>query len=269
MLERGSAARDSAAERHDVVVLDEPASARFVAAVLPLIPHVERHLRPGVVANRVVSTASGVIRLEPWRVARARLRRELRALGERAGFLLVADVRACYPSIRPEVVRRRLEALGCSPGHVRPLTEVLEAIERSGVRGLPIGPDPSAVLANAVLAAADEALVDAGASHVRWVDDFFVFTRDRRSGRAALAALERALDPLGLNLAPHKTRLLEGRAEIQAGLGSPGGSAIGRGYDPADDAHALPGDPDPHALVSTHGGVAARRWATRPAGRIG
>ncbi|HZP89764.1 MAG TPA: RNA-directed DNA polymerase [Actinomycetota bacterium] len=252
MLDRVPGGR-STDRRGDLVVLDDGTSARFVSAVVPLVPHVERHLRPGVVANRVVSTANGVIRLEPWRTARARLRRELRALGERAESLLVADVRACYPSIRPEVVARCLRALGCSRRHASGLERVLEAIERSGVRGLPVGPDPSAVLANAVLAAADEALVRAGAIHLRWVDDFFVFAQRRGEGRRALAVLEATLEQLGLELAPHKTRLLEGRTEIARGLGRRGVSPIGHGYDRADDAHAVPRIPRPHALVSADG----------------
>ncbi len=251
MLDRAPGRCRSTDRRGDLVVLDEGTSARFVSAVVPLVPQIECGLRPGVVANRVVSTANG-IRLEPWRVALARLRRELRVLGERAGSVLVADVRACYPSIRTEVVARRLRALGCRRRHVSRLVRVLEGIERSGVRGLPVGPDPSAVLANAVLAAADDALARTGAVHLRWVDDFFVFAHDGEAGRA-IVVLEEALEPLGLQLAPNKTRVLDGRAEIETGLERRGVSPIGRGYDPADDAHAVPGVPDPHAVVSPDG----------------
>jgi hypothetical protein len=83
------------------------------------------------------------------------------------------------------------------------------------VRGLPIGPEPSAVLANAVLAEMDGAIRRAGARHLRWVDDVFLWGT-RADVRRALGALDDALSRAGLALHPEKTRVLADRHEARS-----------------------------------------------------
>jgi hypothetical protein len=184
-----------------LTVLAPGAAASYEAAVAVVVPDVERSLLAGVVANRakLVRSVPPSLRLEPWRAARARFAREARRLVLCAGAMLVADVRSCYPSIGFEVVCRRLRRLGCLPEHVEELRRLLESFGLSGVSGLPIGPDPSAVLANAVLSEADEALAAVGVAHLRWVDDFFVFTHDVQLAEDALFALRRGLRRSGLS----------------------------------------------------------------------
>jgi histidine ammonia-lyase len=75
-----------------------------------------------------------------------------------------------------------------------------------GVRGLPVGPDASAVLANVVLAPVDRTLADEGIEHLRWVDDIVVTAADPR---AALSAIRRALERIGLRLNERKTRIVD------------------------------------------------------------
>ena len=58
---------------------------------------------------------------------------------------------------------------------------LLRRIARAGTPGLPIGPEPSAVLANAVLATADAAATHAGVRLLRWVDDVVLVGTDRSS----------------------------------------------------------------------------------------
>jgi Reverse transcriptase (RNA-dependent DNA polymerase) len=94
------------------------------------------------------------------------------------------------------------------------------------VRGLPIGPDPSAVLANAVLSEMDRAIRSTGARHLRWVDDIFLWGSgaDVRHG---LRALEDVAARMGLALHPEKTRFLADRHEARAvALGSRDSSII-------------------------------------------
>jgi hypothetical protein len=74
---------------------------------------------------------------------------------------------------------------------------------------LPVGPEPSAVLANLVLAGADRTLREAGAPHIRWVDDFVVFTAGRAQSIRALDALRRSLGESGLELSEPKTKILD------------------------------------------------------------
>ena len=71
--------------------------------------------------------------------------------------------------------------------------------------GLPVGPEPSAVVANAVLTPVDRALSDAGIRHLRWVDDLVLAAEDPG---AALEVLRGSLATVGLRLNERKTRVV-------------------------------------------------------------
>jgi hypothetical protein len=116
--------------------------------------------------------------------------------------VILADVRSCFVSITPAVVERRLRLLGCAED-ASSVRAVLERLSELGVRGLPVGPRASAVLANAVLARVDEEIAAAGALHLRWVDDLAVFPGDGDPERV-LDRVAEALHHLGLSLAAEK-----------------------------------------------------------------
>jgi hypothetical protein len=180
-------------------------------AVRPLAGRIERALGPEVFAVRTQSSGSGW-RLAPWRSSRARWRAVLReAIGSATPdtAFAVADVRDCYGSIAPETIT---SLLGPEAAHA---TAFLQRLRDGGVRGLPIGPDPSAVLANAVLSEMDRAIRVTGARHVRWVDDH-VLWGSRHDIRRALDALERTAAALGLALHEGKTRFLAEPEEARA-----------------------------------------------------
>ena len=183
---------------------------RYEAAVASVIPAIERALTRGAVANRARLAPLG-IELEPWRLARRRYVRSLRAASKgpsRAAF--VGDVRDCYGSITPATVERALHVAGASSGHVERVAALLHNFELRGVRGLPIGPPPSAVLANAVLAPVDDALGEAADGPAyRWVDDVVVFTRNAAAGRRTAAAFDRALEALGLSANAQKCTIVD------------------------------------------------------------
>jgi Reverse transcriptase (RNA-dependent DNA polymerase) len=188
----------------DLSPLDALCYQRAVRAVTSAI---ESALGPDVVANRVADSAS--LRLEPLAVARRRFAARLsRMMGRERGHVLHADVRNCYANIGGDPFAAALRALGCHPDQVAEVAGVLESLQRGGVRGLPVGPDPSAVLANAVLAEVDLSLRRNGFEAIRWVDDFFV--RIERPGQAdrALTALGAALGNVGLTLAAEKNRVV-------------------------------------------------------------
>lgn len=130
-----------------------------------------------------------------------------------------ADVRDCYGSIGPSTVS---SAFGTTATE---LVAFLRRLVDDGVRGLPIGPDPSAVVANAILGHLDEGVRSTGADHVRWVDDL-VLWGSRREVNRALDALHRAAAELRLELHEGKTRILDGRDELSdRGCSLPGGHA--------------------------------------------
>jgi hypothetical protein len=123
--------------------------------------------------------------------------------------VVLADVRSCYASITAEILGERLLGLGCHPAEVGSILSLLERFGEHGVAGVPVGPAASAVLANAVLLAADEALARSGARHLRWVDDFLIFPRRERDADEILERLSSALDELGLELAGEKCTVEE------------------------------------------------------------
>ncbi len=121
----------------------------------------------------------------------------------------VADVRDCYASISPETVDA---LIGPEAAHA---VAFLRRLQERGVPGLPIGPGPSAVLANAVLAELDRAIRGTSARHVRWVDDVVLWGA-RANVRRALVALDEVTARMGLSLHDGKTRPLADVHEARA-----------------------------------------------------
>ena len=214
--------------------LDPAAASAYAASVAPLVRVIEAALPSNVVANRVaeIRAEPPALRLEAWRAARTRFRALVRDLAADAGAALMADVRDCYGSISLPVLRRALEGIGCPGGDVEHALDGLRRLAQRGIRGLPVGPEPSAVLANAVLLGADRRIAAEGLAHVRWVDDVIVFTRDAREARGALELLTAALEDLGLRLAPEKTRVILDPAAIR-GAGPAARSGPGPRWDRA------------------------------------
>jgi hypothetical protein len=185
----------------------------YHASVAPLVDRIECALGPRAVANRARSTRVGppAVALEPWSTPRRRFRRLavwLAGVTGRSSVAAMADVRDCYGSIRDDVLEQRLCALGVDAGEIRRLRGVLDRVHERGIRGLPVGPEPSAALANAVLQGVDRVLEERRVRHVRWVDDVWMFARNERSAASAMHALEDALGDIALSLAPEKTRLI-------------------------------------------------------------
>ncbi|HWL91381.1 MAG TPA: RNA-directed DNA polymerase [Actinomycetota bacterium] len=183
--------------------LDPAGDAEYRQAVSPLAGRIEGALGPEVFAIRT-RPAPGGWRPAPWAPARAAWRKALRhAIDEptRGTAFAVADVRDCYGSISPETVDA---LLGPEAAHA---VAFLRRLRERGVRGLPIGPYPSAIVANAVLREMDRAIRGTGARHARWVDDVFLWgTHDEV--RRALVALGESANAWGLALHERKTRHL-------------------------------------------------------------
>jgi hypothetical protein len=198
--------------------LDPADAAAFSGAVGWIAPRIEGTLRPEVLANRLGPLG----RLAPWGPGRTRWLSEIdrRLRTDRPPSVLAADVRECYASIGDRALAASLGATGAAECDIEAILGLMAGFRDQGVSGLPVGPEPSAVLANAVLAGADEALRTAGVIHLRWVDDFIVFASDDALARAGLEALHRSLALVGLELNEAKTRMthdpLEARALVSA-----------------------------------------------------
>lgn len=234
------ATRDDRVRKLVRLSLDD--DVRFRRLVARVAPAAERLLAPSVLANRLAPTGghastrdSGAVSggttgpplLAPWRPARRTWTRALRAAAAERLTIVAADVADCYPSITPESVARALDRAGADPRHVAPLVAWLRGLEDLGVPGLPVGPDASAVLANAVLAAGDRALAAAGVGWLRWVDDWAIVTGDPRRAGRALSALAAALEGEGLRLHPRKTGRVVRAHLLNVSAASGGQAGIG------------------------------------------
>jgi len=184
--------------------LDPATDRRYRLAVAPTVARIERMLAPGVLANR----ASPGGRLRPPGPARSRWRRALRHAAATHRTVMLSDVVECYASIEEGAVAQALARTGAASGEIRGVLEVLKGFHRAGLRGLPVGPEASAMLANAVLAPADEAVRGVGGDIVRWVDDVALIGPDRRTAVRSFDAWAATLRELGLRPHDGKTRLL-------------------------------------------------------------
>ena len=185
-----------------------PADERGYAALLHRVaPLLGATLGPQAHANRIVGWNGGLPVLEPWREARRRWRAEARRLALGARVVVTADIHDCYPSIGPGPLSHRLRALGAPARAIDEIEAWLRILADRGIRGLPVGPVTSAVLAEAVLVAGDQVLRSAGVPHVRWVDDVVIFAEHRRQAVAALDTLLEAWGDVGLAPNDAKTGL--------------------------------------------------------------
>ena len=187
------------------VMLDAPTRERYVELVARSAGAIEQLLSPAVMANRVASwrVRPPELVLRPWRLERRLFASRLAGLAARRRTIAFADVRRCYASMSPTIVGEALRRAG-----IPTACEVegfLASLERIGVEGLPVGPDASAVLANAVLAQVDRTLREAGVEHLRWVDDVVLSGGD---ASAALSVFRTALATIGLRPNEAKTRIL-------------------------------------------------------------
>ena len=203
----------SGGETRLLTELDPAGEADYREAVRPLAGRIERSLGPEVVAIRT-ARRMGSWFLTPWEPARDAWRRRLmRAVNDaKTGTTFaIADVRDCYGSISEEAIA---SLMGPEAAHA---VAVLRRFHEAGVRGLPVGPEPSAILANAVLARLDETIRAHGIPHLRWVDDV-VLWGPAGDVRAAVPALHAAAAAVGLHLHRRKTRILDDRDEAAAVL---------------------------------------------------
>jgi Reverse transcriptase (RNA-dependent DNA polymerase) len=218
-------------ERRWLVRLDPRDDLGYDAAVARVAPTVERNRPIESRAGGVVGwdRRTGIV-FEPWTTARRRWRRDVGRLLPTSEVVVLADVRDCYGSIAPAVVMEGLRRSGARGDASQDVQAWLAAFTDAGIRGLPVGPPASAVLAEAVLSRGDMALRASGVAHIRWVDDVAVFAGDRRIAVRALDALRRAWARSGLEAHDGKTVVVD-RAEAAVrfgaiGSGPPGSSPL-------------------------------------------
>ena len=162
----------------------------------------EQRLGPGTLANRALIGRSGW-RLPPVGSVLRSARRLASVLARASAVVVMTDVAACYPSIRSPVLARSLSRIGVDPSDAHAAADMLDGWGSEGYPGLPIGPEASAVMANAVLLRVDEAL--GGAPVLRWVDDYLIGAPSEPEAVRLLDRLDVALERVGMRRSDAKT----------------------------------------------------------------
>jgi hypothetical protein len=145
-----------------------------------------------------------------------------------AGFryALITDISAFFPTIYTHVIPWAI--------HTKPVAKVHQAksaqyygnildqrsmhVQDGQTIGLPIGPDTSHILAEAVAVAIDQKFISTmgfAPKGFRYVDDFFFFFNKREEAERALAAITRAVSDYQLQVNPSKTRIIETKELVE------------------------------------------------------
>ena len=165
-----------------------------------LLDGITRPAHDGAYGARLVNGPPGW-KIESSKNAWRSLRRQasnLIACG-RYSTLVKCDVRRCYPSMSMQVIERALVWHGVDAKQSEPIVELLSELQLVGApKGLPVGPEASAVIASLVLGVVDSTLRQAGITHLRYSDDSFIFVPNGSDARPVHETYCEALGSVGL-----------------------------------------------------------------------
>ncbi len=144
--------------------------------------------------------------------------------------MLKADVADFYPTVYTHAVEWALHGKAASKArlgqknHQKTFGAELDAAVRSGqdgqTKGLPIGPDTSLVIAEAIMCAVDEELQqefrDIGRYATRWFDDLMVFTSSQSEAEEIVLRWQSILLKYDLMVSTRKTSIFEGPPRLEA-----------------------------------------------------
>jgi hypothetical protein len=127
------------------------------------------------------------------------------------GFVLLCDITDFYNQIYLHRIQNIVSEAGASLyyAHAKVLEKFLMGLNTNTSRGIPVGPAPSIVLAEAIMGDIDKKIATFTRDFTRWVDDIRIFFSTKEHARYLLHELTRYLyTSHRLVLSEHKTRLI-------------------------------------------------------------
>jgi retron-type reverse transcriptase len=124
-------------------------------------------------------------------------------------FVLILDISDYYNQIYHHTIENQLNESGFPNQATKWVIRLLEAVSAKVSRGIPVGPHPAHLLAEASLIPVDNSLLAYGIDYCRFVDDIIVFAKDETAARTHLYQVAGTLDKQQrLQLQKSKTRIL-------------------------------------------------------------
>jgi Reverse transcriptase (RNA-dependent DNA polymerase) len=137
-------------------------------------------------------------------------------------YVLLADVADFYNQIAVHRIPNGLEDAGVSTERAKNFENFLLRLNASQSQGIPVGPLPSAIVAELCMNDVDTLLLKRGAPHVRFVDDFRIFCRTPGEAIQVLHDLTEYLHTAHrLALEGSKTRILTTERFVDSELHDP------------------------------------------------
>jgi Reverse transcriptase (RNA-dependent DNA polymerase) len=134
-------------------------------------------------------------------------------------FMCRTDISKYYPSIQIDLLQQSLLTNGCDAQAVARIFASLKFWQEfCPLKGLPIGPEASAVLSNFFLRPIDNLVATTGAQYKRYGDDMLIFSRDRSMGEAVAESIDDELRLLQLSRSLEKTSFFDDPADARANL---------------------------------------------------
>jgi hypothetical protein len=142
------------------------------------------------------------------------------SLADANKYILVTDISDFYNQIYLHRVNNAIELAGAQ---LKPIGDDVErflgTLNSKTSQGIPVGPAPSIVIAEAVLIDVDRFIRDQGVSHTRYVDDFRIFSNSERQLKSVLEKLTLYLyENHRLTVSSEKTKVMSAAEFVQQNL---------------------------------------------------
>lgn len=142
---------------------------------------------------------------DPWKVMQDRKIE----LAQEYEYVLISDISGFYENIEVPTAISTIRQMGGDDEIVFALKDLLQIWAGPRNRGIPQGYGPSDILAEAYLNSIDRRMADERIEHIRYNDDFVIYTENIDRAISAQNLLERLLRERGLNIKSGKTSIYE------------------------------------------------------------